>query len=75
MTVDTYSSKLDLLSRNDLITDDFKTTYDDNAYEKVHTKFLKFALGLNKFSSNHAIRAELGRFPICINTNVKLVKY
>ncbi len=34
------------------------------AFEKVHSSFCKFVLGVSKFSSNYAVLGELGRFPI-----------
>ena len=44
-------------------------------FEQFHAKFCKLTLGINKFASNYAIRAELGRYPIEIYTNCKLIKY
>ena len=38
------------------------------------TILLKFILNINKFASNHAITAELGKFPVHIYTDLKLVK-
>ncbi len=34
------------------------------AFEKVHSSFCKFVLGVSKFSSNYAVLGELGRLPI-----------
>ena len=35
----------------------------------------KFVLNTSKFTSNYAIRAILGKYPLRINTDMKLVKY
>ena len=40
--------------------------WDKTATEKVHLRFCKAFLGLNRKASNHAARAELGRFPLQI---------
>ena len=32
-------------------------------------------MGINKFTSNHAVRAELGRFPLEIDIIIKTIKY
>jgi len=47
----------------------------EKSFEQVQTKFGKFVLNINKYASNYAIRAELGRFPLSILTDLKLVKY
>ena len=70
-----YISKLNLLNNKKLQTANFTNSYDDHPLEKVHTKFIKYALGINKFASNHAIRAEVGRYPLEIKIYEKLIKY
>ena len=51
---------------------DFKT-WDGSQIEKAHLQFCKRYLGLK--ASNIACRAELGRFPLNITINQKILKY
>ena len=74
VTVDSYNTKI-FLSQSNLDTANFDDSKMSDTREKLHTKYCKFALGINKFASNHGVRAELGRFPIQINTDIKLLKY
>ena len=74
VTTDTYKTKLKILNSNKLEAEGLRNNFDQ-PYEKVHTKFLKFALGISKNASNNAIRAELGRFPLEIKLQQKLIKY
>ena len=53
----------------------FNTICDNIIPEKVHTKFCKYILGTNKFTSNDATRGELGRYPIATEIIVHSVKY
>ena len=71
---DSYESKIFLLNKFKYCDEFHQTIVEDNL-EKVHTKFCKFALNINKYASNHLIRAELGRFPVKILTDLKLIKY
>ena len=41
--------------------------YDKPPLEKLNIKLCKYLLGVNKFSVNHAVRGELGRYPMLIN--------
>ena len=41
--------------------------YDKAPLEKLNIKLCKYLLGVNKFSVNHAVRGELGRYPMLIN--------
>lgn len=43
--------------------------------EKVHVKFCKFILGVNKRAVNLAVKGELGRFPIGISCMLQALKY
>ena len=43
--------------------------------EKVHRKFIKFALGLPSTAANLAIYGEVGRTPLDIRRNALMVKY
>ncbi len=60
--------KISLLSRqqNSPVTVDIENHRTDTwaAFEKVHSSFCKFVLGVSKFSSNYAVLGELGRLPI-----------
>ena len=37
-------------------------SYEDFPPEKIHTKFCKFLIGANKYSSNLACKGEVGRY-------------
>ena len=72
LQMENSDEKIKLIGMNDLSNihrnaslRNYDTETDKQPYEKLHTKFCKYALGVSKFSSNHACRAELGRFPIC----------
>ena len=43
--------------------------------DKVHAKMSKFALGVNKYTSNTAVFRELGQFPVSIQAKVLAVMY
>ena len=53
---------------------DFKT-WDGSQIEKAHLQFCKRYLEVNNKASNIACRAELGRCPLNITSNQKIVKY
>ena len=53
---------------------DFKT-WDRSAIEKIHLKFCKRYLEVNNKASNIACRAELGRLPLIIPINQRIMKY
>ena len=53
---------------------DFKT-WDGSQIEKAHLQFCKRYLEVNNKASNIACRAELGRFPLNITVNQKILKY
>ena len=78
-TTKSYIDKISLLKYknmgNQISTEDFEKPNFDTKFEQVQTKFLKFVLNINKFASNHGLRAELGRFPLSICTDLKTVKY
>jgi exonuclease III len=44
-------------------------------FEKLHTKWAKYILGINSKSTNIAVTAELGRFPLVLEIIVNAVKY
>lgn len=43
--------------------------------ERVHLKFMKQVLGVRQQTTNAAIYGELGRFPLIVLRNVRIVKY
>ena len=45
------------------------------AIEKVHVKFCKFILGVNKRSVNLAVKGEMGRFPVSFSSILQAFKY
>ena len=53
---------------------DFES-WDKTHMEKVHLRFCKLYLELNRKASNHAVRAEMGRFPILISIIKQILKY
>jgi len=57
----------------DLDNFDFKP--EDALYEKMHPRFLKSVLNVNKYSSNSAVRGELGRYPLNIKVWSLCIKY
>lgn len=44
-------------------------------FEQLHHKLCRQALGLGKYSSSIAIRAELGRFPLLLNIALLTIRY
>ena len=52
----------------------FNTMYDMPC-EKLHIKFLKCLLAVNRKTTNAAVMGELGRFPIMIGVLCNTVKY
>ena len=75
ITMNSYQAKINLLNQRFVQSEDFSKSIFDSKLEQVQTKFFKFVLNTSKFTSNFAIRAELGKYPLRINTDVKLVKY
>ena len=53
---------------------DFKT-WDGSQIERAHPQFWKRYLEVNNKASNIACKAELGRFPLNITINKKILKY
>ena len=53
---------------------DFES-WDKTHMERVHLRFCKLYLELNRKASNHAVRAEMGRFPILITIIKQILKY
>ena len=53
---------------------DFKT-WDSSQIEKIHLQFCKRYLQVNNKAPNVACRAELGRLPLNITINKKIINY
>ena len=53
---------------------DFKS-WDNSAIEKTHLQFCKRYLQVHNKASNIACRAELGKFPMIIDINKKILNY
>ena len=49
--------------------------WDKTSTEKGNLRFYKMLLGLNRKSSNHATRAEMGHFPIHLTIIKLILKY
>ena len=43
--------------------------------ERVHLSFLKWTMGVNKFTSNTAIWGDTGRYPLAIELSAQVLKY
>ena len=48
---------------------------ENDLIEFVHTKFIRWLLGVNKFCSSNACRLEVGRFPMRTKTKCRTIKY
>ena len=74
-----YASKIwsvcDLAKNKFRTVDEFAKYLDNIAIEKVHVKFCKFILGVNKRTVNLAIKGELGRFPVNFSCLIQAFKY
>ena len=56
------------------VKSDFKS-WDSSAIEKTHLQFCKRYLQVHNKASNIACRAELGKFPMIIDINKKILNY
>ena len=50
-------------------------SYEDFLPERIHTKFCKFLVGINKYSSTLACKSEAGRHPLAISASLLSLKY
>ena len=78
VVLNSIEDKISILFGTSHSEDNMRNHYsniDDNLYETMHSKFLKFVLNVNKRSSNMAVKGELGRFPISIKAISLCVKY
>ena len=48
---------------------------NDSIIEKLNVKACKFALGVNRKSTNAAVMSEVGRFPLFFNVFLNMVKF
>ena len=51
------------------------TKWDRGAIEKIHLKYCKRILGLNKYASNAACRSEIGSYPLLTEVHISMFKY
>ena len=49
--------------------------WDKTEIDKQHASLLKQILGLNRSTSNIAVRAEFGRLPLLLNSHVRVWSY
>ena len=63
------------LAKQGVCIENFEYHIENMLYEKMHCKFLKFILNINKYSSNSAARGELGRFPLSVKVLSLCIKY
>lgn len=49
--------------------------YKNNIADRSQVKYLKYILGVNKYSSNLAVLSETGRFPMYFSIIISVVKY
>ena len=56
------------------VKSDFKS-WDSSAIEKTHLQFCKRYLEVHNKASNIACRAELGKFPLIVDINKKILNY
>jgi hypothetical protein len=49
--------------------------WDNSETEKVHLRFCKLYLGVNRKASNMACRSELGRYPLLISIKKNIINY
>lgn len=53
----------------------FPSIYNNNIADKSQFKYLRYILGVNKYSSNIAVLSETGRFPMYFSIIISIVKY
>ena len=56
-------------------TNNLEELYEDCIPEKVQTKFYKYIIEANKYTTNIATKGETGRFPLAINALILTIKY
>ena len=68
-------SACDLANRKFRTGDGFAKYLDNINIEKVHVKFCKFILEVNKRAVNLVVKGELGRFPVSFSCIMQAFKY
>ncbi|MEW8546081.1 MAG: hypothetical protein AB2693_21380, partial [Candidatus Thiodiazotropha sp.] len=53
----------------------FENIYKNNVSDKSQIRYLKYILGVNKYTSNLAVLSETGRFPMYFSIILSIVKY
>ena len=53
----------------------FQNIYKNNIADKAHIRYLKYILGVNKYSSNFAVLSETGRYPMFFSIIISIIKY
>lgn len=53
----------------------FQNIYKSNIADRSQIKYLKYILGVNKYSSNIAVMSETGRFPMYFSILISITKY
>ena len=56
-------------------TSSIEDKYDTQKFDKFQLRFLKQLLGVSKYSTNVAVRGELGSFPVSIYILIQSVKF
>ena len=67
-----YNSFKKRLQSNDLVLDQIYLNFE---IEKLHIKFSKYILGVNKRATNFATLSELGRFPLHFDIIKSMIRY
>ena len=75
VVTNSHIATLQLLNKKNLNSQPFNSDNLKLKYETFHTKFCKYVLNINKFASNTAVLTELGRYPLTIYNDLKVVKY
>ena len=48
---------------------------NNEIFERIHLKFCKLLLHLKTSTPDYMVYGELGRYPICINIKVRMIKF
>ena len=49
--------------------------WDSSDTENVHLQFCKHILGVNRSTMNNMVRAELGRYPLLIDVQTRIIEF
>ena len=53
----------------------FQSIYNNSLADKLQVSFLKYILGVNRYSSNLVVYSETGRLPMHLSVIISIVKY